>query len=92
MSSPFQQQFSAKSPLNQKEELTDKDKERKAKKLKKTAKQLADPNIEMSDWRRKMKKYKKTKEQTNQEQNKIGVPYLKVPVTRKGSTLREPLF
>ena len=39
MSSPFQQQFSAKSPLNQKEELTGcyKDKERKAKKLKKTA-------------------------------------------------------
>ena len=33
------------SPFDQKEELTDKDKERKAKKLKKTAKQLADPNI-----------------------------------------------
>ena len=56
------------SPFDQKEELTDKDKERKAKKLKKTAKQLADPNIEMSDFRRKMKKYKKTKEQINQEQ------------------------
>jgi hypothetical protein len=59
------QYLTKSSPFNKKEELTDKDKERKAKKLKKTAKQLADPNIEMSDWRRKMKKYKKTKEQTN---------------------------
>lgn len=48
-----------------KEGLTDKDKERKAKKLKKTAKQLSDPNIEMNDFKRKMKKYKKTKEQIN---------------------------
>ena len=52
-------------PLNNEGELTDRDKERKAKKLEKTAKQLADPNIEMNDWRRKMKKYKKTKEQIN---------------------------
>lgn len=59
------QYLTKSSPFNQKEELTDKDKERKAKKLNKTAKQLADPNIEMSDWKRKMKKYKKTKEQTN---------------------------
>ena len=52
-------------PFRQEEELTDNDKERKGKKLKKTAKQLADPNIGMSDWKRKMKKYKKTKEQIN---------------------------